>query len=173
MLDTNSPNEIFSDTRVLHVEKVPKIKKLNRRSTGFLQSGSEELILKDGFYVTNRAINKRGINGSNIIVTVMDSGASSTNCLLTDSNYSFPINETNWEHRKVVRYDAFVDSSDEFNGHGTHCAGTIAGYAECGDNCPINLYSGHAPAAKLYISDLAIDDNVEELGITGRRQHRN
>ncbi|OHS97012.1 hypothetical protein TRFO_36844 [Tritrichomonas foetus] len=167
VVETTSPNQIFSDPRVLKIEKMPKLKLLNRWTTGFLQSGEEDVVIdKNGFLTSNRVLNNRGINGSNVIVTIMDSGASSTNCLLTDSQHEFPINKTNLNHRKVVRYDAFVDQSDEYNGHGTHCAGIVAGYAECGENCSMNLYSGHAPAAKLYVSDLAVDADVDELGLT-------
>ena len=165
VVETSSPSSLFSDSRVFRIEKFPKFKILNRWATGFLQSGAEDIVLRDGYYTSNRVINDRGINGSDVIVTIIDTGASSTNCLFMDSNNDFPINTTNLNHRKIVRYDAFADESDEFNGHGTHCAGIVAGYPEDESN-PLRIYAGHAPAAKLYISDTALDKDTREIALS-------
>lgn len=153
-VSTNQPEIFESDPSVLSIQKVPKFEIQNRWATGFLQSGDEHEILRDDYFASNRLYNDRGLNGSNVIVTLIDSGLDVDNCLFKDPNYDTPFNTTNYNHRKVVRYDPFVDNIDKFVGHGTHCGGTIAGQV---DTLPISLYNGNAPAAKLYVADVGKD----------------
>lgn len=159
-LRTSQPSKIESDPSVLYIKQIPTMNILNRWTTGFLQSGDEQLITKNGFYTSNRKYNERGLTGSNVIVTLIDTGADMNNCLFRDPSVPAPFNKTDFNHRKVVRYDPFVDASDQYAGHGTHCAGTIAGSTE---SSPMSLYNGHAPDAKLYVADVGKDeeDNIQ------------
>lgn len=154
----SNPSEIESNPSVLFYEELPPIYTNNRWSTGLIQTGNEETVIENGYQTSNRKFNHLGINGSNVIVTLIDSGADIHNCLFHDPKIPVPMNQTNLSHRKIVRYDPFVDGSDQFAGHGTHCAGIIAGSV---DTTPMNLYNGHAPGSKLYIADVGLDKEDE------------
>lgn len=159
LIKTSQPNSIANDPTVLTISQLPLMRIKNRWTTGFLQSGEEKLYIKDGYYTSNRKYNDRNLTGNNVIVTLIDTGADMNNCLFRDPNIPPPFNTTNYNHRKVIRYDPFVDSTDRYAGHGTHCAGIIAGqtYTE-----KVELYNGHAPGAKLYVADIGKDeqDNI-------------
>lgn len=157
---TNQPEILESDPSVLSYSKVPKFTLQNRWSSGFIQSGNENEVIRNNFYASNRLYNDRGLDGKDVIVTVIDSGLDLDNCLFKDPNYDTPFNTTNYKHRKVVRYDPFADDVDKYVGHGTHCGGTIAGQI---DTLPISLYNGMAPAAKLYVADIVKDEQSNKF----------
>lgn len=161
VLKTNNNDIIENDNNVYSYTYVPQLQLFNRWTTGFLQTGSDKFVNEDGFIMSNRALTKKGLNGSGVIVTLIDSGVDDSNCFFHDSKVPLPIGKTDLSHRKIVRYNAYVDNgTDYYNGHGTHCAGIIAGSAPC-ENCAINMYQGHAPAAKLFVVDIGKDAEDE------------
>lgn len=162
LIETKELNSIESDPTVFSVTKIPLLQIMNRWTTGFLQSGEEQLYTKNGYYTSNRKYNDRNLTGNNVIVTLIDTGADMNNCLFRDPNVQTPFNKTNLNHRKVVRYDPFVDSTDRYAGHGTHCAGIIAGSTD--EDEKVSLYNGHAPNAKLYVADIGKDE-VDSINV--------
>jgi subtilisin family serine protease len=165
-LTTNDISPFLSDPNVLSIQPMPKLKLLNRWASGRLQSGTDALdFSSSGFFESTRTVNSHSIDGTGIVVSVIDSGVSSTHPFFSDAGRPMPINQTDLEHRKVIRYDAYVDSIDTQSGHGTHAAGTVAGLArpECES---LNLYRGHASGAKLHIVDIGDDTDSEYLSIS-------
>ena len=144
---------VISDPHVLSVVPHSKPKLLNRFNVGFLFDGNHEPHM-DGNKLWNiRKLHTLGLNGTGEIVGVVDSGLDVMHCMFYDSEHPTPINITNMDHRKVVRYEAIGDSVDPERGHGTHVCGILAGKAAC-ENCGLGLYDGVAIGAKLYMHDL-------------------
>ena len=82
--------------------------------------------MQDWFYISKPKYNERGLNGSDVIVTLVDSELDLDNCIFKDINYPTLYNITNLNHRKVFHYDTFSDKTDKVMMHGTHCGGIIA-----------------------------------------------
>lgn len=159
VVKTNDPTIFANDNSVYSISYIPNIKLLNRWAAGFIQSGKHDVIVdKNNFLSTNRVLNDNCINGDGVIVSLFDTGLAYNHPLFSDKNNDVKINQDNFEHRKIVRFDAFEDSTDLKTGHGTHCGGIIAGLAE-DKNSPLNTYRGHAPNSKLYVADIESDKN--------------
>ena len=144
---------------VYHVSPLPRFKFQNRWSSGLLQSGDIKLHEKEMIPSANRLLNNKGINGDGVVVTIIDSGVDITHSFFRDDEIAISFYNYNPLHRKIVKYDPVVDNIDEKNGHGTFCAGVIAGVASCNGYCPINEYRGHAPNSKLYVIDIGQDED--------------
>jgi subtilisin family serine protease len=109
------------------------------------------------------------------VVGVADTGLDENSCYFYDSSGSVkkglvtsPI--TDFKRRKVVQYSRMkeTDTSDLTAGHGSHAAGTVAGY----NQQPLSgggKYSGVAPTAKIAFFDLA--DKSGSLYIPPVTQH--
>ena len=109
-------------------------------------SGSAEL-RKDSGEGTEERVWDEGIDGSGIVVAVIDTGI--------DKNHPDL-------YGKVIAEKNFVDdgmTADDRNGHGTHCAGIIAGTGEssCG------MYKGVAPGALLMNARILDSEGRGEL----------
>jgi len=72
-----------------------------------------------------------GIEGQNQIVQVSDTGLDTTHCFFKQDGDVTKNQSGAWQpdKRKVVQYFTFVDKTDYNQGHGTHVAGTVNGYA--------------------------------------------
>ena len=154
-VETNNLIDLANDPKVLAINKHFNVKLQNRWVHSFLQNGDETISFDEPGPRGHRTLDLDG-NGS--IITIMDTGVDKDHAFFKDSTKSFPFNTLDMTHRKVVRYITIGDDKDKMLGHGTHCAGSIAGYAECG-NCSINLYKGSAPMAKLQVIDFYVDSN--------------
>lgn len=97
----------------------------------------------------NRLANRNGINGSDEIVTVVDTGLDMYHSFFSDKNHQIPFDVTDLSHLNVVRYEVAGDAIERESGHGTH----VAGNPDC-DDCGLKMYSGIAPEAKLYFIDI-------------------
>lgn len=151
------------DSNVFSYSKVRNAQLLNRWATGALQSEFQNIIYDpNNFVLPERPIFDHGLHGENEIVTMIDSGLDYKLCQFKDSHKPVPINKIDKGHRKIVRFDAFADTSDGIAGHGTHVAGTLFGKAEC-FNCSGSYLNGHAPEAKLYFVDAGLANQPNEL----------
>ena len=115
---------------------------------------------------TAMAYHSVGLNGSNVIVGIADTGVDEKSCYFSNPDNSF-VKRSNisklvvdFTKRKVVQYVSFADSGDVVAGHGTHTSGTLAGFSE--DNSGIHY--GVAPEAKLAFYDVG-SGNSDYLSI--------
>ena len=136
---------------------------LNRFSRGATQSEKFDVVFDNLLLVPDMPLYSHNVTGKGQIVTVIDSGVDARSCYFFDSENNLPVNVTNFKHRKIVRYDAFADTNDFPNGHGTHVSGIILGNANC-ENCAAKLFNGHAPDAKLYFVDAGYESQSLDLG---------
>lgn len=115
-------------------------------------------------FTSNRKYNGRDLNGSNVIITLIDSGVLINNFFFNDPNYpKVTFNTTDVNHRKIVRYDIFTNNNFfKSVRHGTHY--DIIPLSST-DTIPLNLYNGHAPGAKIYVGDIGIDEE-ESIGVS-------
>lgn len=99
-----------------------------------------------------------GLDGRNQIVGIGDSGIDMHSCFFSDPQVPFvpPTNSKEWSsdtHRKVVYYWGMADEYfQDLVGHGTHTAGSIAGYNPA---APDSKATGAAKAARLAFVDLS------------------
>jgi subtilisin family serine protease len=77
-----------------------------------------------------------GLDGSGEVVGIIDTGLDDASCFFHDPNrnavsrtslQSISDPQTDMSLRKVVQYVAYMDGTDQFEGHGTHVAGAVAG----------------------------------------------
>ncbi len=110
------------------------------------QAGSVELATESG-EGTEERVWARGIDGSGIVVAVIDTGI--------DKNHPDL-------YGKVIAEKNFVDdgmTADDRHGHGTHCAGIIAGTGEASSG----MYKGVAPGALLMNARILDSEGNGEL----------
>lgn len=151
-------NLLLKDRHIDSIFKKPKLEFLNRFNAGFLQNGDRVGKLQGDHYEIERTINNLGLTGKKQVVAVVDTGVDEFHPFFYDENIraahsangSF---EYNLNHRKIVSIYKGADCVDDEIGHGSHCAGTVLGKANC-DNCNYNKYQGVAPDAKLFMIDI-------------------
>jgi subtilisin family serine protease len=70
-------SSLQNDGRVLSISAVGRPKLLNRWTTGLIQSGSQDAGFSpsDGKFESNRILNYEGLDGSGVVISVLDSGA--------------------------------------------------------------------------------------------------
>ncbi|KAL0217509.1 hypothetical protein RCL1_008090 [Eukaryota sp. TZLM3-RCL] len=68
----------------------------------------------------------KNLNGKGQIIAVTDTGIDHNSCYFRDLNRPIPINQIDYNHRKVILYRALQGTFDS-NSHGTFVAGTLAG----------------------------------------------
>lgn len=107
-----------------------------------------------------------GLTGTGIIIGIADTGIDVNHCFFRDAVNGMVKTGSTDDHyfdlsiRKVVQYINFSASSGDFySGHGTHVAGTLAGYClptDTNDNTQATSYHGMAPDAKLAFFDIGV-----------------
>ena len=140
---------------------------MNRYTTGFLQTGQQISYYKNNIYAPLRPLQEIGLDGSDQIVNIVDSGIDVFNAFFYDPDQRNDLdsitNRTNMNHRKVVRIESIVDNTDDIEGHGSHVAGTNCGSSFCTD-CGISQYNGIAPNARIYFTDIGDSKSGELTG---------
>jgi len=108
-----------------------------------LQSNGNPL---DGTYVWDN-----GVDGTGVVVGLIDNGVDYTSCYLNSSVAPPPPTVSNIAQRKIVKYKILPggDTSDG-DGHGTFIAGSIIGSAQ---DVSLVTANGLAYGAKLYVAD--------------------
>jgi len=100
------------------------------RSTG--EGGSKKITDPTSWFKSqdghSRPFWEMGIQGEGQIVAISDSGLDADHCYFQSDNPLIRDKRIDTTQRKIVQYDPYVDDVDEPAGHGTHCAGTIAGH---------------------------------------------
>ena len=139
---------------VLWIENAPKHKLVDEAASKLV--GGD-----DGNIATPTVTQQLGFNGSNVVVCVADTGLDTG-----DTNTMHP--DLRGRVTGLMYYTTnVVDASDGY-GHGTHCAGIVAGNAATGETDPDTgqFYGlGVASGASLFIQRI-FDDNANELNFT-------
>lgn len=113
---------------------------------------------------------QNGLKGDGQIVGTADTGLDYRNSLFADNIATRPnappfrnwirdpfisdmISDADLQRRKIVQYVTYQDGTD-YDGHGTHVAGSIAGYPVNDSVLFLKSFSGQAPNAKIAFFDI-------------------
>jgi len=98
------------------------------------------------------------------VIGVADTGIDVNSCFFKDTTTTVPYNKVSSTHRKLVTYITYADSQENGDsgdnnfGHGTHVAGTLAGFTT--STSTMIPFNGIAPGAKLAFFDIAKYDST-------------
>lgn len=113
-------------------------------------------LIQDNIRNTTR-IYDHGIRGDGQVIAIADTGVDYDSCFFSDPNHPVPVNTVNHDHRKIVTYVEWATRGDEAGGHGTHTAGTLAGWALSTDTAAedhLGQYNGIAFRSKIASYDI-------------------
>eukprot|EP01041_Mallomonas_annulata_P007151 gene7151-14564_t len=162
---------ITSDENVLRIGFTKPLHTLNGFARGLVQSGVRKI----------EPYSDAGLDGSNVIVALADTGLDDRSCYFRDdingltprSPYTSPTIHP--EHRKIIQYVNYSSNADYEAGHGTHVSGTVAGHCldetvhtdnSFGAIKPLaSAYRGMAPGAKIVFFDMGANDDAHTLSI--------
>jgi subtilisin family serine protease len=152
---------LAEDPDVLAVWAGVRPKLHNRLAAGFTQKNTKILNSNGGF---ERVAEAKGINGSGVVVTVLDTYLDTNSTFFYDAAVSIANDTYTPNHRKVVYNFWHEEWEPEYGEHGTHVSGTIAGQARVGNSTAAQL-NGVAPGARLAFRGWPISD--DEFGVFG------
>ncbi|HUT02815.1 MAG TPA: S8 family serine peptidase [bacterium] len=145
--------EVARRPSVIWIERYWQPVLLNENSCWICQSFSEG----------STPVWNKGIHGEGQIVGISDTGLDADMCFFYDASEGLPSSSINNGQRKtIVYYDLAGNGDWDDYGHGTHCAGTIAG----DDSATPGHYDtgdGMAFCAKLVIQDVASGGSLDGL----------
>ena len=144
---------------VISIAQIESIYTIEEKGEYFLLNDGTKFVIQGGSQSAGTPIWNNGVNGSNEIIGIMDSGVDPHHCFFYDSSQALPGTTPNYNHRKIVAYRTYGDGvawDKCSDGHGTHVAGTAAGSPDDGSS---NLqYQGMAPGAKITFGDIGRDN---------------
>lgn len=151
----------------------PEITSLGLSKPMSTQNNIARDIVQNGSKLSNNGLYfSAGLNGTNFIAGVADTGIDEESCFFKDYNKGKVKRGTSeiytdLSHRKVIQYVDYSGSSGDYsNGHGTHVAGTLLGYCSLNDpdySADRNYYMGMAPGAKVAFFDIGMNNAQQEL----------
>lgn len=133
------------DSSVLRVSMGTRPKTLNFETRGVTQSGTRGI----------EPYSEAGLTGSGQVVGMADSGINDLSCFFLDDSGAYSSLTTSRAgvleplRRKIISYSVAADKVDDNGGHGSHVAGTIAGYST-----EYSVNHGMAPDAKIAFYDI-------------------
>ncbi|EAY10352.1 Clan SB, family S8, subtilisin-like serine peptidase [Trichomonas vaginalis G3] len=154
--------DFLQNDKIQKIEIIKNFSPLNRWSAGYLQDGNSNSIYYNDYMMNYRKLQKNNLTGQNQVITLVDTGIDMESPYFKDENNDPPFNTTNFNHRKVIRYEILADNKDRNGGHGTHVAGIISGDAE---SLPYSLYNGIAPKSKLYFIDIGKKQFLDDADV--------
>jgi len=140
-------NFFSSLSEVQWVEHRPAMTVHSKWANSVLQSGL-------GSYSTIHAAN---LTGTGEIIGIADTGIDPYSCFFFDPNTPFPYDTVNYNHRKVVYYDTYVDNEDGAS-HGTTVSGVAAG--KCSRSDGYEAYNGAAFNGKIAFFDIGYSNGA-------------
>ena len=150
LADGASYKQLLEDSDVLLFEELEDPQLYNLDSIPFMQSDSID-VFTQGNNILNKTVHDHNIKGQNQIISISDTSLDQDHNFFYDPDHEFPTNTINMEHRKVVRYDNYINKDSPV--HGSHVSGIAAG--KCYDDEGVaSLFNGHAPEAKIYFAEL-------------------
>jgi hypothetical protein len=147
---------------VLFVEARERFRLHNQYATAVTQNGT----LADPTELSpdTRVLYRNGLSGAGQVVGVGDSGLDMRSCFFYEAGLALPEDNANNLYptaAKVVQYVSFADNVEgDFGGHGTHVAGTVAGFGGAsstvtqGTSDEMDSYRGVAFNAKIAFFDM-------------------
>jgi subtilisin family serine protease len=142
-------------THVVRVGISPPLRAQNLLSRGIMQSGLTA--------ASGQVLSAAGLRGKGQVVGMADTGLDEQSCYFHDDAKGLVPRTTaetayfDSTRRKVVQYVSYSGSQgDSVRGHGSHVAGTVAGYCPLSNPAaPVaNQWEGMAPDAKLAFFDI-------------------
>lgn len=137
---------------ILWIERKHRRVLFNAFAQGVTQSG----------VAGDESIWKTGLTGANQIVALGDSGLDWYRCFFAspdgevfDTFTTDPVTITPNNGTQLFGYWEYIDRYDDFSGHGTHVAASIAGNADGNPGADVlSPYNGMAPDARLLLTDI-------------------
>ncbi len=124
-------------------------------------------VVQSGLRQTVYPYHDVGLNGSNQVIGIGDTGLDEYSCFFSNEDGSI-VERSSYDNptfddskRKVIQYINYADDSDTEAGHGTHVSGTVAGCnASLSDSD--RYFNGHAPGSKIAFFDMELSASPEE-----------
>jgi hypothetical protein len=115
-------------------------------------------------YPQKNTINWANLTGQDHIVGVADTGIDPYSCYFYDSNYEYPYDSVNSNHRKVIYYQTTYGDAVDSYGHGTEVSNVIAGECDTDSNTNTDNHNGVAYNAKLAFADIGTGTCTDDDG---------
>ena len=159
-VNTTDINLVLEIPELLSISDAPVNELHNRWVAGIIQDFGPPRMTEYGFQ-GNRYLKEHGISGEGLSVTIVDSGLDVNNSFFYDPDHQFSFDILNRDHRKIILYNAYGNTRDATNGHGTHTSGTAAGKSMC--NNEMSLYNGVADDSKIHFIDISNNEKSTSL----------
>ncbi|MBN1296367.1 S8 family serine peptidase [bacterium] len=148
---------------VFELARMETIRRIEEEGEFYQFNDETQEVLQSGSVAGGTPVWNGGLHGEGQILGHMDSGIDADHCFFIDASQPLPTSTVNVNHRKIICYRTYAngqayDGCD--NGHGTHTAGTAAGFTMNAAGTP---YIGLAYGAKITAADVGTDDWISCL----------